>query len=215
MKWAATICAAVFAVSAQPLLAADDVDVNVTGVIRPASCAMSVGNGGGFDHGEINPSLIGSNPGGNYLGGLETPFSIECASAARWALRGVDNRPGTTLGGSTQSYFGLGTTAGGVRIGEYRLTVAEGVGDGDAVVATRSTDNGASWSRPATGVVSPQGGNALLGFNVDGADREGPKAIHSFAGKLRVATYINAASAFDLAEDVELDGSATLQLYLL
>lgn len=211
MKHIALLSAAVFAVAASPAFAAEEVDVTVSGIIRPATCAMTVGNGGDFDHGEINSALLGTE---NRMEAISTPFSVECSSAARWALKAADGRTGHS--GPTNA-FGLGKTVGDVQIGSYVLSIVDGVADTSNMIATVSTDNAATWSASVAGNANElsYGPTRMVGFNIAGADAQGPKVIKSFAGKLNVQASINDVATFNLSEAIELDGASTIELHML
>lgn len=216
MKRIVLAAAGFFAASAAPAFAADNLEITVGGVIQPASCAMSVGNGGNFDYGEINATLLAQGgTSARTLEQLTAPFSLECDAAARWALRAVDERAGTGLY-SLPYMFGLGLAKGDVKIGDYWMAIEDGQADGVAVTSTFSIDGGSSWRGRANAIddrVRHDGG--LLGFNLASAGTQGPKAIKSFTGTLRLGASVNAVSRFDLSEDVELDGASTLQLYMI
>lgn len=216
MKRTLILAMAVLSASSMPAFAADEVEITVVGFIRPASCAMSVGNGGRFHHGEINSYLL--KEGGlaaQRLEPLPTPFAIECSSPARWALKATDNR-GETARVDTPWTFGIGTAANGVKIGSYVIDIADAVADGEAVVGVESIDGGATWGTRASSVNGrlPSDGG-VVGFNVSSATAQGSKPIQSFAGTMKVQTTLAQATDFDLSEDIELDGSSTIQIYML
>lgn len=200
---------------AAPALATDNFDVAVTGVIRPAACAMTIGNGGRFDVGEIDPSRLRGGSFLNYLAVMDTSFSLQCTSPARWALKGADRRAGTGHVNGTNT-FGLGRDGSGNNIGVYFLAVVDAMADEEAVVSTGSMDGGNTWSLAAgdDGQISDGPGN-LLGFNTSAEASEGPKAIRSFTATLKLWPVITNAVSLDLSEDIELDGASTIQIYLL
>lgn len=212
MKHIALLSLAVLAGAAPSAFAADDLDITVGGVIRPASCVMTVGNGGNFDHAEINSQLLSAAP--NELEALTTSFSLECSSAARWALTAVDARSDVSVPANA---FGLGKADNGADIGSYVLSIVDGVADGDAMAATVSLDTAVSWAVPATGNANElsYGAGRLVGFNDAGAETQGPKPIKSFAGTMKLQTTIGDITKFDLNDDVVLDGASTVQIYML
>lgn len=213
----AILASAALAIASPVAYASDEAEVRVSGVIRPASCAISAGNGGDFDFGEINAQLIpaGSPTGQRPAPPKTTELSVECSSAARWALKAVDGRAGTSIWSPQPYSFGLGRADNGASIGAYNLVLAGGVADGKAASIAVSRDDGATWAAGVGADARIHHDGTLSGFNVSGVHAEGPGAIRSLTVNMELDLQLNRTSAFDLSNDIELDGAATIQLYML
>lgn len=203
------------AVLAGPALAAGDIELTVGGVIRPASCTMTVGGGGRFDVGEIDPSRLKGGSILNYMAVMEAPFLLTCTSPTRWALKGMDHRHGTGHVNGVNT-FGLGQDRSGNNIGVYILVVVDAVADGVAVSSTGSLDGGTAWSTSVgdNGQLSSDP-NKLVGFTEPGAEPLGPKVMKSFVATMKLWPILTNAASLDTSEDIELDGASTIQLYML
>lgn len=212
----AILASAALAIASPVAYASDEAEVRVSGVIRPASCAISAGNGGDFDFGEINARLIAGGAAGQSAGpNKTTELSVECSSAARWALKAVDGRLGSSIWSSSLATFGLGRAGNGAPIGAYFLTLEGGVADGRAASIAVSRDGGVTWAAGVGIDARIHHDGMLSGFNVSGVHAEGPGAIRSFTTNMTLTAQLNRTSAFDLSNDIELDGAATIQLYML
>lgn len=82
----------------------------------------------------------------NAIKAITTTFSLECGSTARWLLRGVGNRADTGFNRYATA-FGLGTTERGGKIGEYLLSLIDGLAGGAVGSPTTSLDDGARRER--------------------------------------------------------------------
>lgn len=215
MKWLVTLSAMALAASASPGFAADELDIAITGVIEPASCAMTIGNGGRFDYGEIDPSSVPPGTGLRSIGTIETPLSVECNAPMRWALTLTDHRKESSDVGFATT-FGLGVTArDGKNIGEYSIDLVGPSADGDPVVLIRSSNSGRTWSKAIAGPEAISYGTVMSGYALAGAETLGPKTMQSFTGTMRLNGWLNGSRALDLSEEIALDGASTLQIYLL
>ncbi|WP_248804078.1 DUF1120 domain-containing protein [Pseudomonas sp. MWU13-2100] len=194
-------------------------DLLVKGTIVPASCTLSLHNGGVIDYGKIRAAELGVNA-YTTLQPRGVPFSVNCDGGTRVGLKTLDNRSASKVPGILQSAigpdyndvynYGLGTTAQGKRIGGYALRVKDSAADFPLVNTIVSTNNGLSWSR----------GNGALGqyqniLSWSGFFANHPAAVQRVSGTLEVQAVINKTSELDVTEEIYLDGLATLELRYL
>lgn len=194
-------------------------DLLVKGTIIPASCTLSLQNGGIVDYGKIRAASLSPN---SYtrLPARGVPFSVRCDGGTRVGVKTLDNRAASKVPGILQasigsSYsdvynYGLGMTTGGQRIGGYALTIKDSVADFPLVNTIVSSNNGLSWNR----------GNGALGqyqniMSWSGFFANHPASVERVSGTLEVQAVINRTSELDVTQDVALDGLATLELRYL
>lgn len=194
-------------------------DLLVKGTIIPASCTLSLHNGGVVDFGKIRAAELGVNA-YTALQPRGVPFSVNCDGGTRVGVKTLDNRSTSKVPGILQSAigpdygdvynYGLGTTAQGKRIGGYALSVKDSVADFPLVNTIVSTNNGLNWNR----------GNGALGqyqniMSWSGFLATHPAVVQRVSGRLEVQAVINKTSELDVTEDIYLDGLATLELRYL
>lgn len=209
-------------------VAANSVDLRVTGTITPSACDVSLA-GGDFDLGIIQASELSATE-STYPGvvGGKT-LNITCSGATQVAFKAIDNRSGSVppLSGGAESAFGLGVDSSNNPIGYYRLQVKSASAATDASSGAaqikRSSDEGVSW----TGFLTSGPGNmsSLGAFNASpviyafdagaASDTAQPAPIISAAVSLQVSTVIQPESALDTSTEIPLDGSATIELVYL
>jgi len=206
--------------------AADTTELKVKGVIRPAACSPSIAGGGVVDYGTIAAKSL---PAGEFknLGIREVNFIINCDGPAKIALKTLDNRSSSTVagiskavgtavpnasGGWDDSYlFGLGTVAN-KNVGSYVVAFKQGAfsADDKQVDTIRSEDNKATWRRPTAGAPRP---GEYIAWAPTGTTV--PTAYSKISGTLLIDALINKPEDLPLAQDVPLDGSATLEVNYL
>ncbi|CAD5203997.1 DUF1120 domain-containing protein [Pseudomonas sp. FEN] len=198
---------------------ANAADLLVRGTIVPASCTLSLQNGGIVDYGKIRAAELSANA-YTRLQPRGVPFSVNCDGGTRVGVKTLDNRSGSKVPGILQAAigpgyndvynYGLGTTADGKRIGGYSLSVKDSVADFPLVNTIVSTNNGLSWNR----------GNGALGqyqniMSWSGFFATHPASVQRVSGTLEVQAVINKTSELDVTQEINLDGLATLELRYL
>jgi len=188
---------------------AASVDLKVTGRILPVACAIALPGGGKADFGTMGGVL--SSGASFELGSRDVAFSIDCASFAGVAIKFVDNKVDTIDTASTKKdkryLFGLGTS-GGKKNGSYAIVLKDLADEvGNKMIPVVSSD-GSAYTKSAEGWV--QNGGALMSFSGAGT---APSAIKHLKGTLSVYAYVG--PAVDVKNEVDLDGSATLELVYL
>jgi len=185
--------------------AASSTDLTVTGIITPVACTPNLSNGGLVDNGKIsagdlNPTtstIVGTHP---------LQLTVACDAPARFALDPIDNRAGT---GTTSSWFGLGLTDDGEKLGYVQVLVKNALADGQPAQAIDSDDGGASWNRAT--VTSP---GYLLSVG-SATDSSVPIAVEDVTMDFEVRTFIARADSLTLTDEVVMDGSVTFEMKYL
>lgn len=186
-------------------LAASSTDLTVTGTITPSACTPSWSNSGQVDAGKIsakdlNPTqitLVGRHP---------MQLSVVCDAATRFAMTQIDNKPNT---GSANSWFGLGLTNAGEKLGFFNGEITNTLADGVAAQAIDSEDGGATWSRTTV-----MGVGYILSVGTT-TDTKTPIAVKDLTMDVDVVINIARADGLTLTDDVPLEGSATFEMKYL
>ncbi len=212
MKFTKTLLALAIASSAAiaPTAFAQSADLSVTGRIFPGACVVELGNGGNADLGDIRLDSLQSDI-HTVLDDVDLPMSVSCESAVRFAFQGVDNNPDTSI---NESQYGLGLTLADEKIGSARVGLVDVTIDGEQGRARTSEDGGATWTIALVPGYANIGENHLLGFNT-GLVEAAPTAIENLQGTLKVKATIAPTSALTVTDDVQINGSATINLVYL
>lgn len=194
------------------VMAASSVDLSVVGKITPAACTPLLSNGGMVDHGKISAQDLHPY--------LETKLpdsslqvSVTCDAPTLIAIKSTDNRPGTSSGnnGST-AVFGLGLASDNTKIGWYVLNMAEVSAD-DVPGTPIESANGNMWLE-ASGSTAWQPG-FLRSIKDPGNPTPTPLAMTTFKGVLEMATTLTNKRNLPITEEIQIDGSATLDVVYL
>ncbi len=212
MKFTKTLIALAIASSAAiaPTAFAQSADLSISGRIFPGACVVELGNGGNADLGDIRLDSLQSDI-HTVLDDVDLPMSVSCESAVRFAFQGVDNTPDTAI---NASQYGLGLTQADEKIGSARLGLVDVNIDGEEGRARTSEDGGENWTIHLFPGLANLGTNHLLGFNV-GLTEASPAAIENLQGTLKVTATIAPTSALTVTEEVQVNGSVTVNLMYL
>lgn len=203
---------------------AQSIDVSVIGTIKPAACVPTLAGGGVIDYGDIPASTL-SQTAFNVLPEKTLPISIQCDAPVKVAFRAVDNRASSRVPGATQAIHplmtnvynhGLGTVSG-ANVGGYVMSFKETgfTGDGMPLDNLVSSDGGNNWGTPGVGLDATVSNDGLHLYSWGTNHTMVPEAFQSVAGMFSVQAVLNRGSALPLANDVPLDGSATLEMVYL
>jgi len=180
--------------------------------INAASCVPTLSKNS-VDYGKrMSNTLATSGP--TLLTGGAVDLTIACDAAALFALKVIENRPGTASMVAPVN-FGLGI-ANGAPIGFYTVSI-QGVSSvpGGGAHPTGSRDDGVSWM-----ATEASGGWALrpgdwVGFHHTAAGTLGPDEFTRVTATLSLMTFIAPASQLNLTREILLDGSITLEMTYL
>lgn len=200
-----TLAASALLLSSATAFAASSVDLTVKGLIVPSACTPTLSGGGVIDHGKISAKDL--NPDRNTVIGKHTlGLTVNCDAAIQFALHSIDNRAAS---GSYASY-GLGFINDTQRLGGYNLTLTNTVAEEGVVVQPiASPDQGNTW-------YGEKFWEPNLYMSVASMDDDTqPLPVKDLRADLEVQTFIFRADGLDLSNEVNIDGSATLEVKYL
>lgn len=217
----ATFAAITTILAASAAVAAPTTELKVTGVIKPIACTPTIGAGSAVvDYGNIPAGSLttGQN---KVLDTKEVPFTIACEAPVKMAVTASDNRAASKVTGLASlvsasagetSMFGLGTAAA-KNVGAFHFTMKQGSFTGDGVnVDTIGSAVSATpaWSKSTNGGMST---DRMLSWSTSGATAPGSYKVVS--GTLAVTAVLNKPENLNLTQDINLDGSATIEVKYL
>lgn len=206
--------------------AAETTELKVKGVVRPAACTPSFTSGGVIDYGTI-PAKSLSATDYTVLTEKTIAFTVTCDGDAKVAISGTDNRASSVLAGGTTKInsvyadnysFGLGSV-GGKNIGAYIIrlmpttfnsTNANGTASNNVDII-QSDNGGSNWA--TTGTVGAFYKARMFSFGAGGTTT--PAAYKTLTGTLAVQAVLNKSTELPVTQDIQLDGSATLEVKYL
>ncbi|ECC1660555.1 DUF1120 domain-containing protein [Salmonella enterica subsp. salamae] len=229
------VLVAALAMTASSVMAADSIDLKVTGKIIPPACTPAFGSGGGtVDFGNIPISMLKATKDAALQDIKKVPVTITCEVETRFGVtfndQRADSRSTTKMDVSFVSidfanlpdyYFGLGATSEQKPIGVYGLGIEESAtknaagesrytmlsGDGGA---TWTTANGESSSMYQAVVNSPA---TIYGFGKAGETDISPETLITF--NVGVAAIIQDMNTLHITDEITLDGLASINLVYL
>ncbi|WP_213878667.1 DUF1120 domain-containing protein [Pseudomonas sp. dw_358] len=202
------------------VFADESVDLSVIGTITPTACDITLSKYT-VDLGNINSKALSATV-INELRSDTVDLNVLCDAPARFTLATVDNGAGSALRDDSAS-FGLGFAEGDAKIGYFSMRFNGSTldADGTSVLGLASVDK-ATWAEASTAPDAGPGavtGPALnhganyLAFGETVA--AGVKEITELNGTLQVRTFVAPTSDLNLNDDIELDGSATIEVMYL
>jgi hypothetical protein len=214
-KYLAALSAILLIGTTPHALATSAVDLTVKGTITPLACTPMLSNSGLVDYGKISRQDLSVDK-RTRLRDQTLDLIIQCNAPARFALLMHDNRDGSAIVNS-EIYYGLNHDRSHNKIGLYSLNfdpASTVVDDLTQVYRTDSTTGGKAWSSSNSQVI-PIGAKSYLGFTDSAGSSAGPIAIRTLTSRVTVETVIAPTSELDLSTEVQLDGSATLDVVYL
>lgn len=204
----ATLTTALLLSTVSSAYAASTVELTVKGLITPAACTPNLSSGGVIDHGKISAKDIDQDNGKILNSTLQ--MTVNCDAQTLFALRGIDNRAASSSMPGVG--YGLGMINGTQKIGSYTLMPTQAQADGVTIEPLESFDNGVTWM-DLSGAVWTQAN--LAGFGNRSSGVWFPIPIQDLTTNLEVQTVISPAKGLDLSNEVQIDGSATLEVKYL
>lgn len=202
------VASALLITGTAPAFAASTVDLTVKGIITPNACTPSLSSGGVIDHGKMSAKDLNATQ-ITLLPKVTLQMTVTCDAPVIFALKATDNR----IGSGSGSGFGLGFINGTQKLGSYSLTLgANGSppqADGETVQAIGSFDNGVTWERWNSFETGTYLSVATL------ADANTPRATQQLVTPVAYSGYINRTDGLDLSNEVNIDGSATIEVMYL
>ncbi|MVW72523.1 DUF1120 domain-containing protein [Bordetella sp. 15P40C-2] len=203
---------ALAATALSPMLAtaASSVQMKVTGTIFPASCEITMPGGTTVDYGKIASGSLSQDKATLLGDDVRANIQVSCDAPTMFAIKPTDARSGTAIAstGKDSTYlYGLGQ-AGGVNVGAYTVSFVNAKGDGKTVNVIRMDESGKNPAKFAE--VLP---NKLSGFGDGSGSEVVPHKL--VTTDVKMATYVEKASALPLTGDIKLDGLTTFELVYL
>lgn len=200
--------------------AANSTNLKVTGTIRPSACTLTISAGGTVDYGTIaRTELSASAP--TALAEKSMAFVINCASSAsKTAIKLSDNRADTAVTGIIQSVdsslsdkaaFGLGAV-NGKKLGAYSVQIYAVSGDSVLTTPYHRADSSAGWLK-----------NVQISDHYFSGDQKswgvsetsGPSAFKKISGYLNIRAVIDKLGSLPAGDEIQLNGSSTLEFIYL
>ncbi|WP_029882348.1 DUF1120 domain-containing protein [Enterobacter sp. T1-1] len=224
-----TMLVTALAMSVNTAMAAQSIDIKVTGKILPSSCTPAFPSGGGIaDFGTMKVASLNSTSVTPLTETKEIPVTITCEEATRVAVKFTDARDDSsptdliamkTLYGSPAFTFGLGMY-NGKKIGAYALALFNTKGAntndaGDSLYPMFSLDGGNGWSYKGYEYMQITSDNReIYGF---GTDRSSGvlSAQSKINFKVAVEATINPTNDLNITDEVTLDGLTNVELVYL
>jgi type 1 fimbria pilin len=213
MKFSITLLALAISATAAivPTASAQSADVSMSGRIFPGACVVQLGGGGIADLGDIRAETLNAES-TTLLDPVSVPMTVACESAVRFAFQGVDNNNDSS---SVAYRYGLGLTPADEKIGSANVLVADVTADGVSGFGTLSSDGGDTWNDSNAGGNFSLTMTDLLGFTKEQDTATGPAAIKDLQGTVKVIAQIQPTDELTLTEDVQVNGSVTVNLMYL
>jgi type 1 fimbria pilin len=194
------------------MLAASTTDLTVKGIITPIACTPGLSNNGRVDYGKISRQDLSADK-RTQLRDQVLDLSIQCNGPSRFALVMRDNRDGSAIVNS-EIYYGLNRDNSGNNIGLYSLNFDPAqtvVDDLSQVYRTDSTTGSTAWSSSSSRPI-PIAAKSYLGFTDVASSNAGPIFIQNLSSRVTIEAVIAPTSELDLSAEIQLDGSATLDM---
>jgi len=200
--------------------AADTTELKVKGVIRPAACTPNFTGGGVVDYGTIAAKDIPADA-GKVLEEKAIAFTVTCDAAANVAVRAIDNRQSSVIPGlitnmaagfSDKYAFGLGVVAG-KKVGVYKVKMPQGGFSADGMTPDLITDVAGNKVWQKYGGHLAADGSVRSAFAAAGSNT--PLPIKMLSGNIMVQAVLNKGSELPLTQNIDLDGSATIEVQYL
>lgn len=192
------------------VMAASTVDLSVVGKIIPSACTPTLSNDGTVDHGKI--SIKDFPAGEKVLPEATINLEVTCDAPTLMAVRSLDNRAGTASFQSSTydplTVYGLGLASGGQKIGRYELKMKDVTADEQPSAVIESIDK-ETWLAADNAMWQPRWLRTVSNGNLM------PMAVTTLKADLVVSTVLAPKSALPGAEEIRIDGSATLEVIYL
>lgn len=222
------LLASTLALCVTSAFAADPTAVlKLQGTLTNASCTPTLSNGGIIDYGTWRLGEMSADE-VNQLGHKNFDLSINCTAKTKVGFWVADDRSksdsgikilnaranGGYVAGQTPGY-GLGMTAGDVKIGSFAIYAETDsiLADGVAVSYTSSSNQGATWTNEdLTGGVTPLG---FYYYTVAEKGLSDPLAFKDVTIPMVVAAAVDSTRKLAITDDTVMDGQATFTIVYL
>lgn len=202
------VASALLITGTAPAFAASTVDLTVKGIITPNACTPGLSSGGVIDHGKMSAKDLNTDR-VTALPTASLQMTVSCDAPVLFAIKATDNR----LSSGSGNFFGLGLINGTQKLGYYSLDLGSftnpPVADGEVVQSIASFDSGTTWEK----YTSFEHGLMLSVATL--ADVTTPRPTQELVTEVNYRGFINRTDGLDLSNEVNIDGSATLEVVYL
>ncbi|MCU6252347.1 DUF1120 domain-containing protein [Enterobacter cloacae] len=218
------------AMSVNTAMAAQSIDIKVTGKILPSSCTPAFPSGGGVaDFGTMKVASLNSTSMTPLTEMKEIPVAITCEEATRVAVKFTDSRDdssptenvvmGNGFTGSPSTVFGLGMY-NDKKIGAYALALFRTQGantnsNGDPLYPLASIDGGKGWVVRGADYMQIYSDNSEIYAFASDKTSGAPSAESKINFKVAVSATINPTNDLNITDEVTLDGLTNVELVYL
>lgn len=216
------ILATAIALSTSSAFAAETAVLKVTGTLTNAACTAELGNGGVIDYGYIHLGELSATA-NNKIGQKQIPVTINCTAPTKVGFTITDNRSDsnpqlpvdidTNVNQANKYYtYGVGTTAEGVKIGDYGMWMTDVTADGNTVdsIVHNNDWSATTWNRS---VVPRSDTFSTTSFATTGTTT--PVAITTATFNFVTNLTIRDTATLAITDDTALDGQNTMTLVYL
>jgi len=184
-------------------------DLSVTGRIQPGACSLALSNGGAIDLGTISRKDLKASDKTRFLRD-DVTLAIDCQTPTKVAIKAINNRENVVDRG--EPAYGLGPT-GSKSQSLFSFTPGNRFGDGKPLRHLYRRDGSQSSWTASSDSGFQMGPSSLSAWAEEGETR--PQAFRSIRSKLYFFIVLPALRDLDLSQEIDLDGSATLELVYL
>lgn len=224
-----TLACAILATTSHAALAANNVELKVSGNIAPVACDVNIGNGGTIDYGNISPDLL-KVAAITKLAEKNLPLEISCEAPIKFGLKSTTRRPNTGFGGVSYpnganefteaammnqiNFHGLGKADNGEKIGGYAMVIDDNanIADGKKVFSIGKHPNDSQWN-------DSKYGRMIHSYQwiISWSDKakSDPTPIKTLNTNLRIQAYIAYKEKLDITKPIKLDGMSSIELVYL
>jgi hypothetical protein len=204
------VAAAFLLAGVSNVMAASSVDMSMVGTIIPSACTPTLSGDGTVDYGKIS---INDFPAWTemVLPAATINLEVTCNAPTLMAVRSLDNRAGTATvqpQADPLTVYGLGLASGGQKIGRYELKMKDVTADEQPSAVIESIDK-KTWFAADNAMWQPRWLRTVSNGNII------PVAVTTLKTDLILSTVLTYKNSLPGEEEIQIDGSATLDVIYL
>ncbi|MHC8288598.1 DUF1120 domain-containing protein [Pseudomonas sp. XS1P51] len=207
-KHLSLLTAALLLTGASSAFAASSTDLTVKGIITPVACTPSLSGGGIVDFGKISAKDLNPTNETKLVDHM-VQLTVKCDASTVFAIQPVDNRAGSSSHGNTA--YGLGLINGTQKLGRYYLSFLNPVSAIASSVLT-TDDDGTTWFDLDDSAAVPE---KMVAFGNRTGGVWAPHPLTDVVVDIALNTAIARTDSLTLTDEVQIDGSATLEVVYL
>lgn len=189
--------------------------LNLRARTLPVSCVPMLSHGGTVKLGKISHRDLSVNE-SKKLQSRNIQLSVACEAPVSFALKTIDNQLGTAARSGNEQ-FGLGNDSSANPIGSYTLSIDSASSQADShadLYLTQAPLSASSWSEAVSGRMALSK-DSLSGFTTRAGSNTGPSPIEQLNTLLTVDVEIAPTRALNVSDEIEIKGSATIEVFYI